>query len=490
MTSPAWLTSASRSSPWSELSVAVAGIGITGYACADGLVRLGCRVTVVDERDGAAERAKAEDLMKRGADVRLGAGTTASVPGGTQLVVTSPGWRPDSPMLVAAAAAGLPVWGEIELARRLCDPATAWLALTGTNGKTTTVRMLASMLQAAGLRSAAVGNVGEPVVLAALDQQRYDALAVELSSFQLHWTHTMAAASAAVLNIAPDHGDWYDTFDDYIADKDKIYSGVERARIYNVDDPIVSRMPGLYSAPPPSSVGFAAGVIGFTLAEPEVGMLGVTDGMLVDRAFEGEGGVELAAVNDVQPNARHNVANALAAAALARSVGVAPDAVRAGLLAFVPEPHRVAFVAEVDGVSFVNDSKATNPHAAAASLTAYPPRAGSGKVVWVAGGLAKSATFDELVLAARDRMGGAVLIGADRAIIADALARHAPDVPVIEVPDQDNRVMDRTVEAAASLARPGDTVLLAPACASMDMFANYAARGDAFAAAVRRHGDR
>ena len=157
-----------------------------------------------------------------------------------------------------------------------------------------------------------------------------------------------------------------------------------------------------------------------------------------------------------------------------------PAAVRDGLRAFTPDGHRIAEVAEVDGVRYVDDSKATNPHAAKSSLQAYDP------VVWVAGGLAKGASFDDLVAGVRDRLRGVVLLGRDRAVIAEALARHAPDVRVIEVEGGDTSVMDRVVGAAADLAQPGDTVLLAPGCASMDMFANYGARGDAFAESVRR----
>ncbi len=203
--------------------------------------------------------------------------------------------------------------------------------------------------------------------------------------------------------------------------------------------------------------------------------------MLTDRAFgaPGEAAV-LAAVTDVRPAAPHNVANALAAAALARAYGVPPDAVRGGLRAFEPQPHRISLVGRVGGVDYVDDSKATNPHAAAASLAAYPA------VVWIAGGLLKGADVDDLVVAAAAGLRAAVLLGADRAKIRQALARHAPNVPVIEVSGTDTGVMDHVVTEAAALARPGDTVLLAPAAASLDMFANYGARGDAFAAAVRK----
>jgi UDP-N-acetylmuramoylalanine--D-glutamate ligase len=180
------------------------------------------------------------------------------------------------------------------------------------------------------------------------------------------------------------------------------------------------------------------------------------------------------------PAAPHNVADALAAAALARSLGVPAAAVRDGLRAFRPDAHRISTVGTVRGVTWVDDSKATNSHAAAASLAAYD------EVVWVAGGLAKGATFDDLVRGARERLRGAVLLGADRSLLAEALARHAPEVPVVEVADTDTGAMDVVVREAAALARPGQVVLLAPACASMDMFTSYAARGDAFAAAVDR----
>lgn len=494
------LDMADRTSDWSALGVVVAGIGISGYAAADALLRLGARVTVLDDRDRNAECARGQVLEARGAQVRLGEGATTALPPRAQLVVTSPGWKPSAPLLVAAERAGVPVWGEVELAWRLRDPdrPAPWLALTGTNGKTTAVLMLSKMLQSASLRVATAGNVGAPVVSAVLDPEPCDVMALELSSFQLHWTHSMAARSAAMLNIAPDHLDWHGSMAAYAADKGRIYAGVEVACVYNASDPRTERLAR------GANVAEGARRIGFTTGVPAHGMVGVVDDVLVDRAFlPGEGAqqdprpgaddpghraraataTELAAVSDVRPGGPHNVANALAAAALARSFGVPAAAVRDGLRTFEPEPHRMATVGVVGGVTYVDDSKATNPHAAAASLKSYDG------VVWLAGGLAKGARFDELVQGTARRIRAAVLIGADRALIAKALARHAPQIPVVEVPATDNEAMDHAVAAAAELAQPGDTVLLAPACASMDMFANYAARGDAFAEAVRRrHG--
>jgi UDP-N-acetylmuramoylalanine--D-glutamate ligase len=502
---PGALADARRDFPWQTLRVVVAGIGVSGAAAAQVLRRLGADVVAVDGRDDAANRERAEPLRARGVDVRLGdraeaaeaPEALAALLEGCDLVVTSPGWRPDAPLLVAAARLGLPVWGEVELAWRLRpleDPAP-WLCLTGTNGKTTTVRMLTAMLEAAGASAVAAGNVGLPLLDAVLAEPAHDVIAVELSSFQLHWTHSVRPLAAAVLNIAPDHVDWHGGLDAYAADKGRIYAGAQVACVYNAADPRTEQLVR------EADVEEGCTAVGFTLGAPAVGQLGVVDDLLVDRAFHPDrhrSAAELGSVRDVSPLAPHNVENALAAAALARAYGVPESAVRDGLRRFAPDAHRIATVAEVDGVTWVDDSKATNPHAAAASLRAFE------RVVWVAGGLAKGATFDELVAAAAPRLAGVVLLGRDRDLIRAALARHAPDVPVFDVgggdteavaggaPGEDlgERAMEVAVREAARLAEPGHTVLLAPACASMDLFTDYRARGQAFAAAVRRlHAD-
>lgn len=462
---------------WAGQHVCVAGLGVSGVSAARALLGLGARVTVVDGGTGEALRERAAPLEKDGAAVRLG--DARSLPEGATLVVTSPGWKPDSPLFAAAAEAGVEVWGDVELAWRL-RPADAapWLAITGTNGKTTTVQMLAAILTAAGLRTAAVGNVGTPVLDVVLSGERYDVLALELSSYQLHWAPSVRAHSAAVLNLAPDHLDWHGSMAAYAADKGRIYQGNQVACVYNTADPATEALVR------EADVEEGCRAVGFTLGVPGPSEFGVVDGILVDRAFtEGTANrrshaQELAEVGDVHPAAPHNIANALAAAALARAFGVPAAAVRDGLRAFRPDAHRIATMATVGGVTYVNDSKATNTHATAASLASFD------HVVWIAGGLAKGATFDDLVADAKDRLRGAVLIGADRALIRDALARHAPDVPVVDLDRTDTGAMAAAVTAAARLARPGDTVLLAPACASMDMFVNYGRRGDAFAAAV------
>jgi UDP-N-acetylmuramoylalanine--D-glutamate ligase len=463
--------SPSEGRSWDGLSVCVAGLGVSGRAAARVLAARGARVTLVDARDGAEQRGHAAELEACGVVVRLGDGE--SLPAGTGLVVTSPGWRPDAPLLAAAAAAGVEIIGEVELAWRLRpEGAAPWLAITGTDGKTTVVRMLACMLTAAGRKALAVGNVGTPIVEAV--GEPYDVLAVELSSYQLHWSRSLAPYAATVLNVAPDHLDWHGSMDAYVGAKAKIFAPGCVA-VYNADDDTSAAL-----------AERAEGVsrrIGFTLRVPRPGELGVVEELLVDRAFTDDPAseaAELAALGDVRPFAPHNVANALAAAGLARAFGVPPEAVREGLRAFVPDPHRIQHVADVAGVAYVNDSKATQPHAAAASLAAYD------SVVWIAGGLLKGLDVDDLVRSCAGRLRGAVLMGRDRHRIAEALARHAPDVPVVDVPDTDTGAMDRVVARASGLARPGDTVLLAPVGASFDMFANYPARGDAFIAAVER----
>jgi UDP-N-acetylmuramoylalanine--D-glutamate ligase len=465
--------------------VVVVGLGMTGQSAISLLAGRGASVTAVDSRDDAERRELAERLRKDGVQVRLGAaelGPEASVPPGTALVVTSPGLRPDTPLLARTVAAGIDVIGDVELAWRL-RPALPgggrqqWLAVTGTNGKTTTVRMLSAMLAAAGHRNVAAGNVGVPILDVVIDPQPYPVVAVELSSFQLYWSTTVTPLAAVVLNVAAHHLDWHDDIEAYAAAKARIFAPGTIA-VCNADDPRTVAM-----AESAMSAGTARRKVAFRLGPPGPGELGVADGWLTDCAFGAEpGGTRLAQAADIRPAAPHNVADALAAAALARAYGDEPASVAAGLAAFVPELHRISLVAELDGVAFVDDSKASNPAAAAASLVSFP------SIVWIAGGLFRGtdADLDAIVTAAAPRLRAVVLLGADAARFSDALARHAPDVPVTELAGTDTGVMEQVVAQAAAAARRGDTVLLAPAAQSWDMFRDYAARGEAFAAAVRR----
>jgi UDP-N-acetylmuramoylalanine--D-glutamate ligase len=474
--------------------VLIAGGGVTGRAVLAALGALGATATLCD--DAPATRRQFAESGTPTEDSATAAAHIADY----ALVITSPGFAPTAPVPAAAAAAGVPVWGDVELAWRLDQaghygPPRRWLAVTGTNGKTTTTSMLHAMLVAAGLNSRLCGNIGSPV----LDElhEPADVLAVELSSFQLHWAPSVRPEAGVVLNIAEDHLDWHGTLVDYAAAKAGVLRG--RVAVAGLDDQRAAEL--LAAAPAPIRVGFRLG-------EPAAGELGVRDGELIDRAFvsAGSGGEALAPVSSIPVPGPVGVLDALAAAALARSIGVPGEAIASALSSFRVGRHRAELVAVLDQISYVDDSKATNPHAAEASLLAYP------RVVWIAGGLLKGASVHETVQRVASRLVGAVLIGRDRAMVAEALSRHAPDVPVVQVvagediamhataespvtyvthvvPLSDEtvgtRVMNAAVTAARDLAGPGDAVLLAPAGASFDQFTGYADRGDAFAAAVR-----
>lgn len=469
--------------------LAVVGLGTSGRAAAEVSRTLGATVLGLDASEAAADAARADgvDALGISAPEEMARHLLDWSP---DLVVVSPGVPPHAPVHAAATAAGIPVWSEVELAWQVQAPKDGvyapWLTLTGTNGKTTTVTMAASILSAAGLDAPAVGNVGDPIVRAAA-AGRADVLAVELSSFQLHSTHSVVPLASACLNVAPDHLDWHGVAEAYRAAKAKVYERTEVACVYNTADPVTLAMVE------DADVAEGARAIGVRLGPPRLAELGLVDDVLADRAFVAERrthAAELATLEDLAhlaprpggPVPAHVVSNALFAAALARAYGVEPAAVRDGLRAFPAGEHRIALVTTIDGVAYVNDSKATNAHAAEASLAALDPGTG----VWIAGGLAKGAEFDDLVRAVADRLRAVVVIGVDQAPILAALERHAPGLPRIQIdPADDGDVMRSAVAAASRLARPGDTVMMAPACASMDQFVNYAARGEAFARAAR-----
>lgn len=467
--------------------VLVAGARVTGRAILGALQRFGATATLCDD-DPAMLRPYAES----------GVATTDPVTAAARiaeftLVVTSPGFHPSAPVLAAAAAAGVPIWGDVELAWRLDSaghygPPRRWLVVTGTNGKTTTTSMLHAMLTAAGRRSVLCGNIGDPV-LDVLEQPA-DLLAVELSSFQLFWAPSLRPEAGVVLNIAEDHLDWHHTMAEYTAAKARVLDG--RVAVVGLDDSRAAALLSTAAAPVRA---------GFRLGEPAAGELGVRDGRLVDRAFADD--LALLPADSIPVPGPVGVLDALAAAALARSVDVPAEAIAEAIASFQLGRHRAEVVLVADGITYVDDSKATNAHAAEASILAYP------RVVWIAGGLLKGASVDAEVARVASRLVGAVLIGQDRQEVAEALSRHAPDVPVVQVVTGEDagmnatavvlgadvtdvshenvgaRVMTAAVAAARDLAKPGDTVLLAPAGASFDQFNGYADRGDAFAAAVR-----
>jgi UDP-N-acetylmuramoylalanine--D-glutamate ligase len=300
-------------------------------------------------------------------------------------------------------------------------------------------------------------------------------LAVEVGAPQLPFVHTVSPHAAVCLNLAEDHVDFFGSFQAYRDAKARVYERTQVACVYNSQDPATIEMVEQ------AEVVEGCRAIGFTLGIPGRSEVGVVEDILADRAFleqRDTHALELATVDDVRPPVPHQIANALAAAAMARSFDVQPRHIGLGLRQFEPARHRIAEVGRVDDVLYIDDSKATNAHAADMSLRAYDP------VVWIAGGLAKGQSFDDLVQRHARRLRAVVLLGADRELILAALQRHAPDVPVEVVTGTDTGAMQEVVTRAAGLAQTGDTVLLAPGCASWDMFTDYAQRGREFAAAV------
>jgi UDP-N-acetylmuramoylalanine--D-glutamate ligase len=474
-------------SDWKGLRVAVLGLGMTGFAAADTLVELGAEVLVVAAK---APEESADLLDVIGAEL-LEQSDLSTVPArladfAPELVIVSPGFHPDHALLVWAASAGIAVWGDIELAWRVRDKVKAaeWITVTGTNGKTTTVQLAAHLLATAGHRVAAVGNIGVPVLDAVRDPIGFDVLVVELSSYQLHWINqtpegAISPFASVCLNLADDHLDWHGSADAYAAAKGKVYDNTRVACVYNLADEATRHMVE------EADVVEGCRAIGFGLGAPGPSDLGIVDGIIVDRAFHDDrrnSAFELTTHGELAEAglaAPHSVANVLAASALVRAFGVAPAVVRDAIATFRIDHHRTETVLESGGVLWVDDSKATNPHAAQAALLAFDP------IVWVVGGLLKGVDIDPLVEQNVKRLRAAIIIGEDRLALRSAFERHAPSLPVFEVQaTETDEVMPQVVRFAAAAAQAGDTVLLAPAAASMDQFDSYSDRGRRFAAAV------
>lgn len=478
---------------WKGLRVAVLGLSVTGFSAADTLAELGAEVLVVTEK---ADEEYARLIPVIGA--RLWTGSLDAVPQelvdfAPDLVVASPGFAPRHPLIRWALETDVALWGDVELAWRVRDkivradgrPAD-WVLVTGTNGKTTTTRLAATMLVEGGRRAAPVGNIGTPVLDAVRDPAGFDVLVVELSSHQLWYLGLQQGADAVspyasvCLNLADDHLEWHGSADEYRDAKAHVYDRTRVACVYNKADVATRRMVE------DADVVEGARAIGFDLGVPGPSDLGVVDGILVDRAFLEDrrtSALELTTVAELAElglAAPHVVANILAAAALARSLDVPPAAIRDALRGFRLDPHRIEVVAIAAGITWVDDSKATNPHAAASSLAAYPG------AVWIVGGLLKGVDIADLVAGRGRAAKAAIVIGVDRDPVIAAFERHAPQVPVFAVDaEETDEVMARVVELAAGIARDGDVVLLAPAAASFDQFSSYADRGRRFAAAVK-----
>jgi UDP-N-acetylmuramoylalanine--D-glutamate ligase len=477
---------------WAGLRVAVFGVGVTGFAVADTLAELGARPLVVAQKVSDEHR-QMLDVIGVPLELQDDAQTVpvALDAFDAELVVVSPGYHPDHPLLVWAQRRGIPVWGDIELAWRLRDKvvrpdgsSVEWICITGTNGKTTTTQLTATMLLAGGLRAAPAGNIGIPVLDAIRDPAGFDALVIELSSYQLHSVNEnpggeLAPLASVCLNLDDDHLDWHGSKRAYRDAKAKVYANTRVACVYNLSDVATREMVE------DAEVQDGCRAIGFGLGMPGPSDLGLVEDILVDRAFLDErrtSALELATLDDLAAaglGTPHGIANVLAAAALARATGVAPAAIRDAVRGFAMDSHRTELVLEHVGIRFIDDSKATNAHAANAALSAFE------SVVWIAGGLLKGVDPAPLIQKHATRLRGAILLGIDRDALREAFARHAPGVPVVEVDGGETEPMLAAVRAAASLAQAGDVVLLAPAAASMDQFIDYADRGRRFADAVR-----
>lgn len=443
----------------SNKSILIVGAGVTGHALREFCTRHGGNVLLLDERADGAMRALPTN-------------------GRIDLAIISPGWRMDHPIIEELRSRHVEMISEIDFAwkmKQFLAPNQRWIALTGTNGKTTTIQMVESIFKSAGVKGVACGNVGRTVIESLSDG--WEILAIELSSFQIAWSEQARFDAVALLNISPDHIDWHGSFDAYRDAKLKLVSLADRSLI-NVGDAILSRVwPELRSARPETTL------IPFHLGTPAAGEIGLVEDLIVDRALvkDSMNAEVLLEVEKLPSKAPHNLLNAMAAASLAKLVGIEQSAIAAGLKDFTMDHHRLEVVGEHGGITWIDDSKATNPHAAMAALIAFQ------SVIWIAGGLAKGAAMDELVRATRTRIRAAILIGRDAPLIRTALENEIPGVKIVDTDPalRGREVMDRVVTLAKNLASKGDTVLLAPACASMDQFTSYADRGEHFKAAIK-----
>jgi UDP-N-acetylmuramoylalanine--D-glutamate ligase len=442
--------------------ILIVGAGTTGKALSNYLKSINSNFEIFDEVEAN--------------DPDLKVLTTLADSSIYQLAIVSPGWKPEHPLIQGLQANGVELISELDFAWKIkseINPGQKWVALTGTNGKTTTIQMLESILITAGVSAIACGNVGTTAIEAVTSEKKFKVLALELSSFQISWSSLPKYEAVAILNIAQDHIDWHGSFDEYANAKIKLLAHTQTA-VLNLNDPeIILR-----------GAGWNGRKIFFGFDTPQAGEVGIVEELIIDRAFvtSTDAAEVIAEISDIKPAVPHNVANAMAAAGIALAIGVPHPLIKSGLSNFKLDKHRLQNVLSKDGIDWVNDSKATNPHAATASLLSHLSN------IWIAGGLAKGAKMDDLVLRTASRIKAAIIIGKDGELIAEALKKHAPNVALYEISNTTGPkdLMDKVVTCARDIATMGDTVLLAPACASMDQFSSYAQRGDLFAESVKK----
>ena len=468
-------------SDWKGKRALVYGLGASGFSVADTLNELECELLVVANEISAPYRDLLSVLQ---IDFEVGVDNIFDrakefLP---DFACVTPGIAPSDKLVGWLVANQIPIVGDIELAWRLRDKVTSaeWIVITGTNGKTTTTQMVEAMLVADGKRAISCGNIGTPVLDAIRDPQGFDYLVVELSSFQLHYCGEIEPKVSALLNIAEDHIDWHQTFDAYIQAKGKVFNGTTGAIIYNAEDATTRRLAEAANVRDENVLA-----VSFTRGMPADLQVGYIEEFLIDRAFYGYRAAELPELANLDDIAQigvvtpHLLANVAAAAAIARACDTQASSIATAIRAFKQDRHRIEFVAERNGVLWFDDSKATNAHAASASLSSFE------SVVWIAGGLLKGVEIAPLVEEHQKRIKAAVVIGADREPVLEALRKFAPNTKVFEVAQVEREnVMSVAVQQASVFAEEGDVVLLAPAAASMDQFKDYEDRGNQFAKAI------
>nr|WP_067514673.1 UDP-N-acetylmuramoyl-L-alanine--D-glutamate ligase [Endozoicomonas ascidiicola] len=443
----------------------IIGLGMTGLSCARYLYRQGLPFKIIDTRENPPGQ---EECRQEFPEIALHTGgfSEAWLMAADELVV-SPGIALAEPAIARAIEHGAQAIGDIELFCRAVNstaPEKPVIAITGSNGKSTVTTLVGEMVLEAGLKPGVGGNIGTPA-LELLDDPSIDVYVLELSSFQLETTHSLRATAATVLNLSPDHMDRYTTLSDYHQAKQRIYRGCATA-VYNRDDPLTSPL-----------LPVTAGGVSFTALSPDLGQMGLLsddDGVWLSKGLN-----KLLNTQDMKLKGTHNHLNALSAMALAEAAGIEPKAMYEAVKRFPGLEHRCQWVGEADGVAWFNDSKATNVGAAVAAIEGLGAGL-TGKVILIAGGDGKGADFSGLRPSVQRYVSHVILIGRDGPVIGDALKGAAKGAAQTHSASD----LESAVRLAADLSGSGDAVLLAPACASFDMFKSFEDRGEQFTAQV------